>query len=137
MKLLINRFGLYIAWLAAMVATFCSLYASSILKLEPCTFCWYQRIFMFPLVIILGIASYKNDKTIISNIIALPLVGALVAFLQSIFSFFSLATPICGSECIEQPAKLFGIIDFSIASFFTFMFIFFVLYLTNKKQSKK
>lgn len=131
-KLFIGRFGLYLSWLVAMIATFGSLYASQILKLEPCVFCWYQRIMMFPLVIILGMGVYRTDKKIIPYVIALPLIGALIAFIQTFFSYFNITTPVCGSECIQESTKLFGLIDYSIASFFSFMAIYFLLFFTQK-----
>lgn len=136
MKLFLGRFGLYFAWLIAVIATFSSLYASQILNLEPCSLCWYQRIMMFPLVIILGIAAYKNDKKIIPYVIALPLLGALIALIQTIVSQFNLSTPFCGTECVEESTKLFGLIDFSVASFFSFMGIFFLLIFAKKFDKK-
>lgn len=53
--------GLYISWGIALVATLGSLYFSEIQKFIPCTYCWYQRILMYPLVILLGIAAVRND----------------------------------------------------------------------------
>ena len=44
------------AWLVALLATVGSLYFSEIAGFVPCTLCWYQRIAMYPLVVILGVA---------------------------------------------------------------------------------
>lgn len=134
MKRFIKRHGLYFAWLIALIGTFCSLYASQILNYQPCVFCWYQRVMMFPLVIILGIAAYKSDKKIISYVIALPLIGAVFAFVQTYFSYFPPLASICTSECFDEPVKLFGFIDFSFAGFFCFGLIFFFLSLARKRQ---
>jgi disulfide bond formation protein DsbB len=67
------------AWVVALVATLGSLYFSEVARFEPCRLCWYQRIAMYPLVLILGIAAWRRDPGV--RIYALPLavVGAVVA----------------------------------------------------------
>ncbi|HDX9707084.1 TPA: disulfide bond formation protein B, partial [Bacillus thuringiensis] len=54
----------FIAWAVSFIATCGSLYLSEILKFEPCNLCWYQRIFMYPLVILLGVAIIKKDYAV-------------------------------------------------------------------------
>lgn len=51
---------LFTAWAISLIATSGSLYLSEIMKYEPCILCWYQRIFMYPLVIILAVAIIKK-----------------------------------------------------------------------------
>lgn len=53
--------GLSLAWVIATIATLGSLYFSEIMGYLPCTLCWYQRILMYPLVIVLGIATARKD----------------------------------------------------------------------------
>ena len=55
---------LFIAWAASVIAMFGSLYFSEIRQYEPCELCWYQRILMYPFVVILGIATVKKDYKI-------------------------------------------------------------------------
>ena len=47
--------GLPLAWLVATVATLGSLYLSEVADFPPCRFCWFQRIAMYPLVVVLGV----------------------------------------------------------------------------------
>ena len=61
----------YVAWTQAVVATAGSLYFSEVMDLQPCVLCWYQRILMFPLAVILGMAAFGNDRR--GAIYALPL----------------------------------------------------------------
>ena len=68
---MLRSYGLYLAWLVSLVATGGSLYFSEVVGFVPCVLCWYQRIFMYPLVLLLGIASYRQDTGI--KIYALPL----------------------------------------------------------------
>ncbi len=53
-----------LALVVALTATLGSLYLSEIAHLVPCTFCWYQRIAMYPLVVLLAIAIVRKDRTI-------------------------------------------------------------------------
>jgi disulfide bond formation protein DsbB/mono/diheme cytochrome c family protein len=57
-----HRFGMYLALLAAWVATSGSLYMSEVLEWEPCHWCWYQRILMYPLALLLALGLIKKDK---------------------------------------------------------------------------
>ncbi len=51
-----------IAWLLALTATAAALFLGEVMGMTPCVLCWYQRIAMFPLVIVLGIACYESDR---------------------------------------------------------------------------
>ena len=48
--------SLFIAWLVALAATLGALFIGEIMGQVPCQLCWYQRIAMFPLALILGVA---------------------------------------------------------------------------------
>jgi len=56
--------NLFVAWIISIVATGGSLYFSEFLHFIPCTLCWYQRILMYPIVLLLGIATYENNVEI-------------------------------------------------------------------------
>lgn len=132
----IRRFSLYFAWLIALVATLGSLFVSEFLNIKPCMFCWYQRVFMFPLVIILGIASYKNDVKIVPYIISFPIIGAIIAFAQTLLSYLKLSSFVCGLECTQGNIKLFGFLELSITSFVAFVAIFILLLIAQKKSGR-
>lgn len=53
--------ALTLAFLIALSATLGALFIGEVLGKMPCTLCWYQRTAMFPLVIILGVAVWRND----------------------------------------------------------------------------
>ncbi|MEJ2667251.1 MAG: disulfide oxidoreductase [Deinococcales bacterium] len=67
--------NLYLAWLVALAATLGSLYFSEVRHFVPCTLCWYQRILMYPLAIVLGIASYRQASTIRLYVLPLSILG--------------------------------------------------------------
>jgi disulfide bond formation protein DsbB len=70
-----NALLLAFAWLVALAATLGSLYYSEVRNFIPCTLCWYQRIAMYPLVFILGIATWRNDAQIRPYALTLSLLG--------------------------------------------------------------
>ena len=61
------------------IATLGSLYFSEIMKFEPCVLCWYQRIFMYPFVLWLGIAVAKKDYRIASYSLPIATIGACIS----------------------------------------------------------
>ena len=67
------------AWLVAMVATLGALFFSEVMELPPCVLCWYQRIFMFPLVLLLPLGLFPFDSKIVRY--ALPLATGWLAYL--------------------------------------------------------
>lgn len=71
--------GPYLSWAIAAVATLGSLFFSEVMEFEPCKLCWYQRILMYPLVIILGIAAVKKDRNISVYVLPLTILGAAVS----------------------------------------------------------
>ena len=89
--------ALWIAWGVAMIATAGSLYYSEVAGFTPCELCWYQRIAMYPLVVLLGIAAWRNDHAVART--ALPLAaigGGISAFHYLIQRFPDLAG---GTSC--------------------------------------
>jgi disulfide bond formation protein DsbB len=68
----------YVAWLMALVSMLTSLFFGEVMKLPPCTLCWYQRICLYPLVPILAVGIALRDRRLTTY--ALPLVVAGLAF---------------------------------------------------------
>jgi disulfide bond formation protein DsbB len=67
--------SLKIAWLVAATAMAGSLYLSEVRHFPPCVLCWYQRIAMYPLVLVLGIAAVRRDPAVRIYAIPLALIG--------------------------------------------------------------
>lgn len=133
---MLNRFGLYLAWLVAMIATFGSLYYSEIGRFAPCTLCWYQRIAVYPLTIILGLAAYKRDKGAIPSAMALAGVGLLLAIYQVLESHIPGFAPLnlCGAgvDCKNDYVTYLGFITIPLMSALSFILILFFLYRAKK-----
>jgi disulfide bond formation protein DsbB len=79
MMRVLREYNLYLAWLVAMAAVCGSLIFSEIMLFEPCKLCWYQRICMYPLAILLGIAAYRNDRGILPYARTLSIIGLCIS----------------------------------------------------------
>lgn len=77
-----KRYSLYFAWLISLLAVLLSLYLSEVRKIEPCHLCWYQRIAIFPLIFVLGIAVYREFFGIAIYVLPQVIVGFLFALYQ-------------------------------------------------------
>jgi disulfide bond formation protein DsbB len=71
--------ALGLAWVVALVATLGSLYYSEIAHFTPCKLCWYQRIAMYPLVVVLGIAAVKRDAGVARYVVPVAGIGGLIS----------------------------------------------------------
>lgn len=71
--------ALPLATAIAVVCTGGSLYLSEVAGYLPCTLCWYQRIAMYPLVVVLGVAASRDDRQVWRTALPLAGVGSLIA----------------------------------------------------------
>lgn len=78
----LKKYSLYLAWVLSCIGVLASLYFSEVKHLEPCHLCWYQRIFLFPLALILGIATYLGDFKSTHYTLPLAILGFLFALYQ-------------------------------------------------------
>ena len=116
-----RHYSLYFAWLIALVATLVSLYFSEIVHWPVCHLCWYQRICIYPLVIILGIATYREDHRIATYAIPLAVIGLFFSAYQYAQQMIPAFAPIdfCGTtgpDCSHIHFKLWGFITFPFLS---------------------
>lgn len=90
---------LYLAWVVALIATLGSLYYSELRQFNPCPLCWYQRIFMYPLAIVLGIAALRSDLGIRRYALPLVVLGFGVALFQNLETWGVVPTlPACTAD---------------------------------------
>jgi disulfide bond formation protein DsbB len=129
----LGRAAVPLAWLVATVATLGSLYYSEIADFVPCKLCWYQRICMYPLVLVLGVAAWRRDRGVRFYAAPLAAVGAIIATYHSWIqayppeggsSFCTLDAP-----CTERYVWEFGFVSlpFMALSAFTFVITMMVL----------
>lgn len=126
---------LYIAWLTAVIATLGSLFFSEIRGFIPCEMCWYQRIMMYPLALILGIAAYYSDHRIVKYVLPLSVIGALTSLyhysLQKLPSLVTASPCTDGVPCNMQYINWFGFITIPFLALVAFVVISVCLWLSR------
>lgn len=131
---------LYLTWLWAIVATLGSLYFSEMRMFVPCVLCWYQRILMYPLVLILGVATYRQDGRSFAYSLPLSILGMIVATYhvleQKIEGFGSAALCQSGVPCATQYINWLGFISIPVLSLIAFTGIT-VLLLISRQQAAR
>ena len=78
---------LFGAWIVALVATLGALFIGEVMGQLPCDLCWHQRAFMFPLVVILAVASFRSDGYAWRYALPVALVGWLIAAFHNLVYF--------------------------------------------------
>lgn len=135
-----DAYFLWFAFLISLFSMLLSLFYSDIALYTPCLLCWYQRIFMYPQVFILGLAIYKKDATVAGYSIILAAIGALIALYQVYLQFGGESFGTCsvvGStvSCTAKYVLEFGYVTIPVMSLTTFLLIL-VSMLSLKKKNK-
>lgn len=127
MQMLSKKSILYLAWIISLVSTLVSLYFSEVLRFAPCVLCWWQRIFIYPIVLILPVGILTKDKNIWVYILPLSVLGLLVSIYQNLLYYnilpqiFSSCT--IGVSCTARFIQVLGFLDIPQLSFIAFTLI--------------
>lgn len=131
-KSLLDRHALHIAFVVAWVAMLGSLFFSEVLHLQPCVLCWYQRIAMYPLAIILLVAVLRNDRAIYNYVLPLSIIGGLLSayhYLLQKTNWVPVLTPCTLSvPCEALQINLFGFITIPFMALAAFSSITFLMW---------
>ena len=137
MKSFFEKYGLYLAWLVALTATLGSLYFSEIREFVPCELCWIQRIFMYPLTIILGIAVFTEDRTIRKYVLPLTIIGGIVSLyhylVQKVPGFAEIQPCAQGVPCSGQYINWLGFITIPFLALTAFTLITILMWNVKKR----
>ncbi|WP_456278958.1 disulfide oxidoreductase [Bacillus sp. AK128] len=132
-----NQMFLYLAWFISLVATFGSLYFSEIKGFIPCEYCWYQRILMYPQVLILGIGTFQNDQSVIRFSLPLSILGWFISLyhylVQKVPGFAEIKPCKSGVPCSGEYINWFGFITIPFLAWVAFSLIIIFLLLMRKK----
>jgi disulfide bond formation protein DsbB len=124
-------------FLIALTATLGSLYYSEVLKYPPCILCWYQRICIYPMVLIFGAALWTEDQKYKHYALPLLSIGFFVAAYHNLlyYGVISEALAPCtpDASCSTRQLELFGWITIPLLSLLSFLVsIAFVFFDKNK-----
>lgn len=118
---------LFIAWLLAACSVAGALFFSEVMRLPPCSLCWYQRIFMVPLVIVLPLAMFPLDAKVVRYALPLALIGWVISAFHVLLAAGVIpeaAAPCSqGIPCDQQPIIWAGFVTIPLLSFLAFSMI--------------
>jgi disulfide bond formation protein DsbB len=124
--------------IVAGIAMLGSLYMSEVAHLIPCTDCWYQRIAMYPIAIILGIAAYRNDATIRIYVAPLAVVGGLISIYHYLIQWFpSLEGTSCSTSvpCTSAWFRVFGFISIPYMALSAFLLVLVLMWVSRTNEN--
>jgi len=117
----------YLAWFQALIATFGSLFFSEVMQLPPCLLCWYQRILMYPLVIVLTVGILLRDKRMKYYALPLSLLGLSISIYHNLLYYGiipeSLAPCTMGISCTTRQIEWLGFITIPLMALTAFIVI--------------
>ena len=126
-----------LCFLIASCATLGSLFFSEIMSFVPCSMCWYQRIFMYPLVLIFLINLLYPDDKLFKYSIPLVVIGLFFAIYHNLLMFDiipeSVVPCVSGVPCSTEYINWFGFITIPFLSLIAYLMLFILLVLGNKK----
>jgi disulfide bond formation protein DsbB len=129
------------AWLVASVSTLTALFFGEVMQLPICVLCWYQRICMFPLVVILALGLFPFDRKVIRYGLALTVIGWLLAVFHWLLAAGVIPETIkpCtqGVPCSQTVIQWFGFLTIpllSVAAFSTILALLLAAYVRESHE---
>lgn len=123
-----SRNGIALAFFVSLFATAISLFYSDVAGFEPRKLCWFQRIFMYPQVFVLGLAWFRKDRKIIDYALTLAVIGGLFAFYHNYIYYGGISLFPCdafglGVSCTKRYVFEFGYITIPLMSLTSFLLL--------------
>jgi disulfide bond formation protein DsbB len=130
---------IFSCWVLAAIATLGSLFFSEVMEIQPCVLCWYQRIFMYPLVVIFLVGMFPLDRNVVRY--ALPI--AVIGWGTSVYHYLLYSGYIpenmqpCsqGVSCTEVNLELLGFITIPMLSILSYTVIIALLLVFKKRTN--
>ncbi len=102
-----------------------SLIYQYVLNYPPCILCWYQRIAIFAIGVILFTGDIRSNKTLQKQVLIFSIVGALIAIFHNIIDIFPTGVDVCGTNgpsCLARYVYEFGYITIPMMSLTVLLF---------------
>ena len=130
---------LFSTWVLVTVSALGSMFFSHVMEFAPCVLCWYQRICLFPLVIILATGLFPFDKRVVAYSLPLAIAGWITAFYHNLLYAGIIPQDLqpCskGVSCTEKYIDLFGFLTIPMLSLISFSMIIALLVLLKRRIS--
>lgn len=117
----------YAAWIIALTATVGSLFFSEVMQLPPCVLCWYQRIAMYPLILIIGVGIVLRDKKLKHYALPVCLSGLTISIYHNLLYYGLIPDSITpctqGISCTSVQIEWLGFITIPLMALTAFISI--------------
>lgn len=128
------------AWGVALISTLSALFIGEVMGQAPCVLCWFQRAFMFPLAVILGVACYRSDAEVWRYALPLAGIGAVLALVHLLLYLGLIPQPIqpctaTGPSCSGAGMTIFGSVPLPAVALFAFVLITVLLILVRRRAT--
>jgi len=128
----------YAAWIITLLSAAGSLFFSEVMDLPPCVLCWYQRIAMYPLVLIIGIGIITEDTRWKVYALPLALIGLALAVYHNLVYYGvipeSLTPCTQGVSCSERQIEWFGFVTIPMMGLAAFLVISAILLIYKPRK---
>ncbi len=129
---------IFFSFLISLIATLGSLFFSEIMNFIPCSLCWYQRIFMYPLVFLFLINLLFPDNKIFKYSFPLVFIGWIISIYHNLLMFKiipeNLSPCVQGVPCSVDYINWFGFITIPLLSFFAYTIILILLIILKREN---
>ena len=139
----VREYPAYLAWFIALIATVGSLFFSEVMELPPCLLCWYQRIAMYPLILIVGAGIITHDAKLKSYALPLALTGLVISAYHNLLYYGIIPENIApckqGISCTTVQLEWLGFITIPLMALTAFVIITasLLLYKSKTEESNK
>ncbi len=134
---LVEKVALPLAFLVALGGTAMTLVYSEYFGVIPCGLCWFQRIFLYPQIILLGIAMWRKDLTVAVYSVWLSVIGSAFALYHHFIQMGGesiIPCPASGAgDCAKRILFEFGYVTFPLAAFTAFWFIIVLMLFVSRR----
>jgi len=135
---ILNTWGFQIALAASLAAFALTLFYSEIIGFPPCPLCWWQRVFLYPQVVIFALALFRGQKSIAEYSIILSLIGFGIAIYHHALQILPAGSLPCPAEgevsCAQRFVFEFGYITLPLMAATVFAFLIALMLFAREKD---
>jgi disulfide bond formation protein DsbB len=138
-KFLSDRNVTWAIFIVSLLATTGSLFYSQVAHFVPCELCWFQRIFMYPQVILAAIALFKKENKIFDYSLALASIGAIISLYQNYLIYTATRSAVClisSTSCTTKFVLGLGYVTIPLMALTAFILII-AIFLLQKINDKR
>lgn len=132
---------IFFAFLVSIIALLGSLFFSEVMNFIPCSLCWYQRVFMYPLAFLFLMNILFPDDKIFKYTFPLVVIGLIISIYHNLLMFKiipeKLSPCMAGIPCSVDYINWLGFITIPLLSFFSYTIIFILLIMYKREKNAK